>query len=132
MLTNAETLAVTKAIASKVEKEARAELQPGKYEIDALVRVFGSLTVGEDYEQNKTAAMPQVKMLLAAIMLNGISVKAFVRKYLDGEFQVDAEKEAELKEVWQELADSFKAEFKGKVTSKLTVEKAGDTAEAAA
>jgi len=132
MLTNAETLAVTKAIASKVEKSAREELAPGKYEIDALVRVFGSLTVGEDYEQNKTASMPQIKMLLAAIMLNGISVKAFVKRYLDGEFQVTDEKEAELKEVWQELADHFNATFKGKVTNKLTVEKVENAAENAA
>jgi len=132
MLTNAETLAVTKAIASKVEKSAREELAPGKYEIDALVRVFGSLTVGEDYEQNKTASMPQIKMLLAAIMLNGISVKAFVKRYLDGEFQVTDEKEAELKEVWQELADHFNAIFKGKVTNKLTVEKVENAAENAA
>lgn len=132
MLTNAETIAVSKAVASKAEKAARSELEPGEYMIDALVRIFGTVKVGEDYEQNKTAAMPQTKMLLAALMLNGTSVKAFVRRYLDGEFQVPAEKEAELKAVWQELADNFKAEFKGKVTSKLTVEKIENVAENAA
>jgi len=132
MLTNAETIAITKAIKSKAEKEARKELKPGNYEIDTFVRVFGSLTVGEDFEQNKTASMPQTKMLLAALMLNGTSIKAFVRRYLDGEFKIPAEKEAELKEIWQELADSFKTTFKGKVTSKLTVEKAENAAENAA
>lgn len=132
MLTSFETIAVSKAIASKVEKEARENLEPGKYEIDTLVRVFGSLSVGEDYEQNKTASMPQVKMLLAAIMLNGISVKAFVKRYLDGDFEVPAEKESELKEIWQELADSFKSTFKGKVTSKLEVEKIASVQENAA
>ena len=131
-MNNVETIAVTKAVASKVEKAARNELEPGKYEIDMLVRVFGSLTVGEDYEQNKTASMPQMKMLLAAIMLNGISARAFVRKYLDGEFQVSDEQEKELKEIWQELADSFKATFKGKVTSDLNTEKIDAVAEQAA
>jgi len=132
MLTNAETIAVSKAVASKAEKAARAELEPGEYMIDALVRIFGTVKVGEDYEQNKTAAMPQMKMLLAAIMLNGISVKAFVKRYLDGDFEIPAEKEAELKEIWNELADNYKAEFKGKVTSKLTVEKVENAVENAA
>ena len=132
MLTNVEAIAVTKAISSKVEKAAREGLEAGKYEIDTLVRIFGSLTVGEDFEQNKTASMPQVKMLLAAIMLNGISVKAFVKRYLDGDFDVPAEKENELKEIWQELADSFKSTFKGKVTNTLEVEKISSAQENAA
>ena len=132
MLTNAETIAVTKAIESKDAKGARNELPVGEHEIDVLVRIFGTIKVGEDYEQRKTAAMPQIKMLLAAIMLNGISVKAFVKRYLDGEFEVSAEKEAELKEVWNELADHFTASFSGKVTKKLTVEKVESGAENAA
>lgn len=129
---NAETIAVTKAVASKVEKAAREELKPGKYDIDMLVRVFGTLTVGEDFEQNKTASMPQMKMLLAAIMLNGISARAFVRKYLDGEFSITEEQEKEMKEIWEELAEHFKATFKGKVTSKLTAEKIDAATEQAA
>lgn len=132
MLTNVETLALTKAVKDKAKKDAREGVEPGKYSIDMLVRVFGSMTVGEDYQQNKTASMPQIKMLLAALMLNGISVRAFIRRYLDGEFEVPKEKEAELKEVWQELADNFSATFSGKVTATVQAEKVEDVAENAA
>jgi len=131
-LNPAEAIAVTKAIASKEKNEAREGLEPGQYDIDALVHIFGTLTVGEDYQQNKTAAMPQIKMLLAAIMLNGISVRAFVRRYLDGEFDVPKEKEKELSKIWKELAENFNDTFSGKVTSKLTAEKVETSAENAA
>lgn len=132
MLTAAEKIAVSSAIDSKTKKTARNELEPGKYEIDALVRVFGTLTVGEDFERNNTASMPQTKMLLAALMLNGTSVKAFVRRYLDGEFEVSTEQEKELKAVWDELASNFRSTFKGAVTNKLTVEKIESAVENAA
>lgn len=131
-MTATETLAMGKAVKDAAQKKAKKELEAGTHEVDMLVRVFGTLTLGEDYEQNKTAAMPQIKMLLAAIMLNGISVKAFVKRYLDREFEVPEDKEEELKEIWKELADSFKATFSGKLTAKLTTEKIENASENAA
>jgi len=121
-MTNVEKIALAKALKDKEVKEARGEVEAGEYAVDFVAHIFGAFKVGEDYTQNKTAAMPQIKMLLAAIMLNGISVKAFMRRYLDGEFEVTPEQEKEIKEVWKELADNYNAEFKGKVTTNLHVE----------
>jgi site-specific DNA-adenine methylase len=122
----AEVLALAKMIKKKDEDQAREAIEAGDYEVNRLVRVQGEVRVGENYEQNKTASMPQTKMLLAALMLNNISIRAFVRRYLDGEFNVPKEREDDLKAIWKELADSYKAEFNGKVTTNLSVSGVGE------
>ena len=121
-LTAIETLALSKATTTKGAKEARAEIKAGEYTVNKMIRLRGTVKVGEDYEQNKTASMPQQKMLIAALKLNGVSIKAFMRQYLDGAYEVAKEDEAELKMIWDELADNFVDTFDGKVTTKLEVE----------
>jgi hypothetical protein len=112
-----EVVALAKAVKKGSLDKAREQVKAGTHAVNCLVRLSGSINVGEDHSQNKTAAMPQMKMLLAALMLNGVSVEAFIRRYLDGEFEVSKDQEKEMKEIWEKLADSFNATFKGKVTT---------------
>lgn len=114
-----ELLALTSLLTDGEKKEVRAEVTSGEYKINRMIRMRGSVRVGEDYTQTKTAQMPQKKMLLAALMLNGVSVRAFIRRYLDGEFEISEEQEKEIGEVWKEISSPFNAPFKGKVTSDL-------------
>lgn len=122
-LTNLETLAVAKCVKSTALKQARDGVEPGKYEVNSLVRISGEVRVGEDYEAKKTAAMPQKKMLLAALKLNGVSVKKFMREYIDGEHKVSPEDEKELETMWNELAAEFVDTKRGRVDTKLSIEK---------
>ena len=48
---SAELVAIGKAVSSKLLKEATQGLDSGRYEVDMLVRVLGSFTKGEDFEQ---------------------------------------------------------------------------------
>lgn len=116
-----ELLALTSLLTDGEKKEIRAEVKPGDYKINRMLRLNGSVRVGDAYCQNKTAQMPHKKMLLAALMLNGVSVRAFIRRYLDGEFEISKEQEAEMTAIWKELSEPFNAPFKGKVTSDLDV-----------
>jgi hypothetical protein len=124
-----EMLALSKCVKSKDAKEARTNVNPGSYEVNCLVRVAGTMNVGEDYTQNKTASMPQMKMLLAALKLNGVCVRSFVRQYLDGAYEPTKDDEKELNGIWDELAGNFSSSFKGKVTSKLEVTPVEEAAE---
>jgi len=115
-------LAVAKAIKEAAMKKARAEVKAGEYSIDVTVRIVGGVKVGVDFDAPVTASLPQKKMLLAAIMLNGVSVDAFLRRYQDGEFEVSAEQEEKLDAIWKKLVGTTVQKKNGVVTTALTVE----------
>lgn len=48
---NETIIAMIKATAAKVVKSARASLKPGTYEVDEVVRIKGTITIGEDETQ---------------------------------------------------------------------------------
>jgi len=125
-ITSTEMLAVNKVLKKAALDAARANMAVGTHEVNCLVRVSGSVKVGADYEKNVTASLPQKKMLLAALMLNGVCVEAFVKRYNDGEFEDTKEQEKKLDAIWKELADETSNTVNGTVTTKLTLEKVGD------
>jgi len=125
-ITSTETLAVSKVFKKAVLDSARANMAVGTHEVNCLVRVSGSMKVGADYEKNVTAALPQKKMLLAALMLNGVCVESFIKRYNDGEFEVSTEQEKKLDAIWKTLADKTSKTVNGTVTTKLTLEKVGE------
>jgi hypothetical protein len=120
-LSDAEVLALKKAIDARAEKIARNGVDVGTHHIDRLFHMVGSVTVGADYNQDKTSAMPTKRMLLSALMLNGTCIEAFIRRYLDNEFEVTKEQEKEMDSIWKKLAGAFNQTFSGKVTSDLAV-----------
>jgi len=127
-----EITAIDKMIKSKQSKEARNLLSAGTYPVDCTVRLKGSIKVGTDYEKNVTASLPQKKMLLAALMLNGVCVESFIKRYNDGEFDVTEEQEKKLDEIWGKLASQTQKTVKGTVTTKLdyTIEAVEEVTEA--
>lgn len=64
-----DVLAVAKAISEKEAKAARAEVAPGTYLVDLLVRITGGLKVGEDYEQSITSKVKPLDLWLATLDL---------------------------------------------------------------
>lgn len=100
----------------------REAVAPGTYTIDELVHISGGMTVGEDYPQNITAAVPWQK--LAAVLfskLNGVTVESVVREALAAEVD-DEEITKAAKAAISKLADSTERMCKGKVRLAVTVE----------
>ena len=59
----------------------RDEVEPGEYDVNVLVRVKGSVKVGEDYSQRIVAAANPWKLLAVALSkLNGVTVDSIVRE----------------------------------------------------
>lgn len=70
-LTNEQLIAVSKVVKSKVASEASKQVEPGRYDVDLLVRIFGSLKKGEDFQQKVTARINFT--LLAALALSKVN-----------------------------------------------------------
>jgi len=123
-----QKLAVAKVVKSKAITEASKQTDPGKYEIDTTVRVFGDLTKGEDFEK----VIPnKVKWpLLAAILaskVNNETLDAVLAEYDAGEKSGSLDSmESKVKERVQLKIDAMKGEHRatvnGPVTTNLTVE----------
>jgi hypothetical protein len=122
MLTSLQTAAVAAAVSKNAADEAKDAITPGKHKVDILVHLLGELGKGEDSERKVTAALPQKKMLLAALMLNGVCVEAFLKRYLANEFVVTEEQETKLDEIWDTLAESTIRPVRGSVKFKGVVE----------
>lgn len=130
-----EIVAVAKVIKDKVAKEANKEVEPGRYDVDLLVRVFGSFTKGEDFEQKLTAKINFT--LLAALALS--KVNAETRERIVEDF-IMAMGRSETSEEHTKLINQIKDEIQpklneikemtvtkmtGKVTTDLTAEVVG-------
>lgn len=116
------TLAIAKGLKAKVVKEASAEVGAGTYPIDALVRVQGTLTKGEDYSQIQHMKVDQwglIAVLLSKV--NGITMESVVRE-ING---IDPSAITKIKAQAQEAMNTVKAPADkltaGKVTSKLSI-----------
>jgi hypothetical protein len=64
-------LALCKAYAEKAQKEIREQVDPGKYEVDTMIKIHGTLTVCEDHEAiNVQKVCPWTLALIALNKLN--------------------------------------------------------------
>ena len=125
------------ALASiKANSTARKNLLPGQYEVDELVHVSGTVTVGADYTTTPTVSLP-VKEILAlfiaqAGLTKGAAIQLLRKSVTDaikhkGKARGEIAKNVEavndtLKEVQQELLSSLPPQArKGKVFSDLAV-----------
>jgi len=57
-----QTTVVSKVVAEKEAKAARAEVLPGQYAVDFTVRFHGTAKVGEDYERPATTSIPWLEV----------------------------------------------------------------------
>lgn len=70
-------LALEKAAAKTAKSEnARAQLAPGTYSVDALVKVSGTLTVAPDTERVPTVSIPLLPALALALKYAGVTGQA--------------------------------------------------------
>lgn len=126
-----ETLAIEKAIATKIAKMARENVEPGSYEVAFTCRVEGSLNVGADHEQrvvNKAkpwniiaALLEEVNQHREAAGQTGIDLGKLVAaaEKMDPDMVKAAQEKAESQAA--DLKEATLSVVKGKVTAKLTV-----------
>lgn len=76
-----QTIALDKAIKEKAQKEARTNLTPGQHAVDFAVRITGTISVGESYEQQIVAKCDAWSLLAVAMSkLNGVTLGSIVRE----------------------------------------------------
>lgn len=115
---NADLLALSKFDKAKT---VRDDVEPGDYEIDVLVRLHGSIRVGEDHDAEVTASIPWQRV--AAVLfdkLNGVTVESVLSEAL-GDVD-DSEIKAEAVAAMRALKGSTLKTCKGKVTTKLAID----------
>ena len=134
-LTDLETLAIAKAVKDAAYKDARGNIRPGKYAVDVSVKVTGSVNVGDDYTSTPTASIPIIRSLALVLKYAGVTrdaalnmLEKAMREAVAGETSAnDLLAEADIAAVEERvratLAKLPEIPCKGKVTTKLTVEK---------
>jgi len=126
-LTAVEVLAVSKAIKKGAIDTARGNVSTGSHEVNCLVRVQGSIKVGEDYDKPQVNKIDWTGLVAVALSkLNGVTVEKLISDYI----KMDKVEVKEIKATAQAHIDTLKGKTmqtdKGKVTTKLTFEKVGD------
>ena len=62
----------------KADKQARQQVAPGEHQVDALVRVTGTVKVGEDYTTVPTVSIPMKETLALFIRYCGVTREAAI------------------------------------------------------
>lgn len=74
-----DVMAINKAVSSKAVKSARGQMEEGRYEVDALVRVVGEVVVGADTEKTATSSLMSVDFLLLTLKAAGVTREAAMK-----------------------------------------------------
>lgn len=124
-LTPVELFALSKIDGKKVRKM----IQPGHHEISMVVRVRGTLGVGEDYVQTISPAVPWRDLFLAALsQMAPAHRRMFVEDYLRHSEEglpaiVNRDAlEAEVEDMAREIMGTTERVCNGKTRASLTVE----------
>ena len=132
---NEQTVAIAKAVKDKVAKAAGKEIEPGRYDVDLLVRVLGSFSKGEDFEQKLTAKINFT--LLACLALSKVNTETrntIVEDFIMAMGRSETSEEhtkliAQIKDEIQPKLDEIKGmtvtKMSGKITTDLTTEVVG-------
>lgn len=124
------TLAIAKAIGAKDLKAARAGVEPGVHDVDALVRIRGGVKVGEDYTQSITSKVKPLDLWLATLDLLAPQVtEALVERIVERALADDDESLRRFKDLKEATGGALatvravtETACKGKVTTTLTAE----------
>lgn len=117
------TIATAKVHKGKAVKAASGELAVGTHEVDVLVRITGSLTRGEDFNQRIVAkADPWALLGTALSKLNGTTVAALVREALDADKEATAKVKAEADAAMALVKGPTVTKCNGKITTALVAE----------
>lgn len=75
-MNNATIIALAKVVGTKETAAARNGLSIGRHEVDFMVRVRGTMNVGEDTEKTPTVSIPMKETLALFIRYCGITREA--------------------------------------------------------
>jgi hypothetical protein len=127
-----EITAIDKMIKTASGKEARNLLSVGTHPVDCLVRVKGTIKVGEDFEKKQTNKLDWIGLCaLALSKLNGVTVESLI-----AEFEANGVDGKTIKKQAQEKIDALRdttwQTTKGAVTTQLnyTIEAVEEATEA--
>ena len=117
MLTNIEAAALVKAATMP------KDLPVGEHHIDMLVRIFGTITKGKDYDSAVYQPIPFDQLFAIAMSkLNGVTIESIVREALDSD-DIDASGVKDsVKEAIAALTDKAVKTCSGKTTAKISAE----------
>jgi hypothetical protein len=100
-----------------ISKKEREEVQPGEYPVDAVLRVVGTVKVGEDYEIHRVEKLdPWFLLYLAIDRLNGVTLERLAEiaaGKLDASGKLTPEAKKELKKL-KDRTEGVMAKLKGK------------------
>jgi hypothetical protein len=115
-----QELAASKA---KCSSAARNAVNPGEHGVDFLLRVSGTVKVGEDHEQRIVAKADPWTLLAAALShLNGVTVDSLTREALEADPELVKSIKAQAKDSIEACKEATMTPCKGKVTTKLSYE----------
>lgn len=116
-------IALSKAIDKKDIDASRDQLEPGSYTIDAVVRIAGTLTIGNDYEQHIVARADPWKLLAVALSkLNRATIDSLVKAAENLSDDEASKIKHHADESIKKIKNATKKVCKGKVTPRLAVE----------
>ena len=124
----AELFVLCKIDNKKDRAKARSQIEPGDHEIDLVVRVRGTLGVGEDYLQTVSPAVPWRDLFLAALSQMTESHRAmFVRDFMthsdDGPAQVNRDALAEeVETLAEQIVGTTERMCSGKTRANLVID----------
>src|SRR4051812_1355491 len=72
-LTNEQIVALAKVVKEAQLNAARPNVAAGTYPIDMLLKITGSINVGEDYDTAATVSIPLKKALALFVLYAGLS-----------------------------------------------------------
>jgi len=123
-LNPAETVALSKVLTDAALKAAKRGLEPGEYQIDAMIHVFGSLRKGQDTEGIIAQRAAPWKLLAAAMqMLNGVCISKIVREAENIREEDEKELKVKVQEAFADIKETVVGTIAGKVTGKVYAEK---------
>ena len=126
-----QALAVTKAIATKIAKVARENIEPGEYDVSFDCHIEGTIRVGQDYQTtspNKAqpwnivvALMTELETTRQAAGMGGLDIDKLVAmaETVDPTLVKNAKAKAE--EAAAAIKDATLTQAKGKVTATLDI-----------
>lgn len=124
----AELFALCKIDNKKDRAKVRSQIDPGDHEIDMVVRVRGTLGVGEDYVQAFSPAVPWRDLFLAALSQmteahRGMFVRDFMTHSDDGPAQVNRDALAEeVEALAQQIVGTTERMCSGKTKASLMID----------
>jgi len=132
---NEQIIAIAKSVKDKRSKAAGKEIEPGTYDVDLLVRVLGTFSKGEDFQQKLTAKINYT--LLAALALSKVNAETrgkIVDDFIMAMGRSDTSEEhvklitqikSDIQPKLNEIKEMTTTTMSGKITTDLTTEVVG-------